>query len=162
LGHSLMIGYYGVAVILPAVGFEHAMYMPNSQPSWMYSDMNRFGHYVAPLFWFRVYWTAFAVVLGVISHLFWVRGVEASFGQRLGLARQRLTTGSMVALATGLASFAAVGGFMYWNMDVLNPYRTKYEDDELQAKYERRYRPAYDGAGQPRVKAAKVNVEIYP
>jgi ABC-type transport system involved in multi-copper enzyme maturation permease subunit len=162
VGHFVMVGYYGLALLLPRLGFEHKMYWPNSQPAWMYSDMNGFGQYVRPLFWFKAYWVCFALMLAVVANLFWVRGVDVGLRQRWKLARERLTKRSVALGGAGLAGFVAIGAFLYWNMDVLNRYRTKYEEDELTARYERTYKVTWDGAGQPRVTAVNVDAELFP
>jgi hypothetical protein len=55
----------------------------------------------------------------------------------------------------------AVGGFIFYNTNVLNDYRTPWEQDEERAEYERRYR-RFDAVPQPRLTAARLRVEIYP
>jgi hypothetical protein len=57
--------------------------------------------------------------------------------------------------------FVATGAFIYYNTDVLNPYRNEFEREELRAQYEKLYKP-YLAKPQPKVTAAKVAVDIFP
>ena len=53
--------------------------------------MNGFGPFVAPFVWFKLYWAAWALLLGVVAILFWVRGRELGMRRRLATARARFT-----------------------------------------------------------------------
>ncbi|UCG89019.1 MAG: hypothetical protein JSW71_10970, partial [Gemmatimonadota bacterium] len=54
-----------------------------------------------------------------------------------------------------------VGGWIYYNTNILNDHRPSDEENRLRALYERRYKQ-YDGLPQPRLSGVKLNVDIYP
>src|SRR5205823_4010666 len=69
LGYLLMVLYFISNPVLRALGYEHRLYRYATAPEAPYSDMNGYGHFGAPLFWFYLYWSFFAVLLGVVTHL---------------------------------------------------------------------------------------------
>src|SRR5262249_12059599 len=60
VGHFAMVGFFALSLLLPVLGVEHHLVRYASVPTHPYSDMNGYGHFVAPLFWFELYWTAVA------------------------------------------------------------------------------------------------------
>ncbi len=54
-----------------------------------------------------------------------------------------------------------LGGFIFYNTNVLNEYRSASEITERRAEYERRYR-RYESIPQPRLTGTNLRVEIYP
>ncbi|HEV2149638.1 MAG TPA: M1 family aminopeptidase, partial [Longimicrobiaceae bacterium] len=95
------------------------------------------------------------------ARLLWPRGTEAGPGSRLRLARRRFTRPAAwsAALAAGLV--LTLGGFVFYNTNVLNEYRPSAEGAERRAEYERRY-GRYAAVPQPRVTGTRLHVEIHP
>ena len=56
VGYLLMVLYLISSGVLGALHFDHYLYRFAAVPGAPYSDMNRWGHYVAPVAWFNVYW----------------------------------------------------------------------------------------------------------
>lgn len=90
--------YVGHVLVLMIVVFIHGatygihhLLVYNSGPNWIYSEMNGFGPYVASFIAFKLYWAAWALLLGVVTLLFWARGPQLGIRQRLATARLRLT-----------------------------------------------------------------------
>ena len=54
-----------------------------------------------------------------------------------------------------------LGGFVFYNTNVLNDYRTPPRVGGARAEYERRYK-RYEDAPQPSIVGAKLRVEIHP
>src|SRR5688572_17665658 len=54
----------------------HHLLVYNSGPNWQYSEMNGFGPFIAPFIAFKLYWGAWALLLGVVALLFWARGPQ--------------------------------------------------------------------------------------
>lgn len=160
-GHFLMVLYYLVSIFLPQLGLEHNLYRYAGDPGLVYSDMNGFGPFVEPYFWFKMYWAVFAVVLALLSNILWVRGSEQHWGARIRLARQRLTKPVVVTAAAAFLVFVATGGFIFYNTNILNTYRTSGENDSQVALYEKKY-SRYSGVPQPRITDVNVDVDIYP
>ena len=71
------------------IGLEHNLVMYAELPANTYSDMNGYGHYVKPLFWFNLYWVLVAGILVMTSVFFWVRGTDVRGMMRWREARRR-------------------------------------------------------------------------
>ena len=161
LGFGVMILYFISVVALPALDLEHSLYRYAQTPPAPYSDMNGIGHFAAPLFWVNLYWLAGGLILLFLANLFWVRGTDNTLRVRLRLARRRLARGNVVGLAAACVAFVLLGAYIFYNTNILNPYLPSVEVERRSAEYEKRYKQ-YDGLPQPRVTAARVEVDIYP
>lgn len=161
LGFLLMILYIISTNVLAALNYNHNLYQFAGTPNAPYSDMNGYGHFVEPLFWFTLYWVFGAVCLAVITHLFWVRGTETRAKFRMMLARQRLSRPVIGATAAALLAFVSTGGFIFYNTNILNEYIPNDVRQERQAEFEKRYKQ-YEGLPQPRITASYADVDIYP
>jgi len=162
LGHALVVlVFLGTSVILPALGLEHNLLLFGGIPALKYSDMNGFGPYVRPIFWFTLYWAAFAVILGVLTALLWVRGTEADLLHRRGAARSRWGTGARATAAVSLLLFFGTGSFIFYNTNVLNDYVTSRGARKLQATYEKDYK-RYENLPQPRITGITVQADLDP
>ena len=162
VGHFAMVLFLAISLLLPVLGVEHHLLRYGSVPAHPYSDMNGYGHFVAPLAWFELYWVAIALALAVVASLFWVRGTPQTFRERWREARARLDRRSGALLGTTLAVAAATGAFIFWNTNILNPYRTRFSREEAQAQYEKRYKARFEALPQPKVTAVKTRVDIFP
>jgi ABC-2 type transport system permease protein len=161
LGHFIVILYFIGRGFLGRLGLEHLLFHYGSDPGTTYSDMNRFGPFLDPFGWYKLYWGGFALLLAVLSNLFWVRGQETAAGWRLALARQRFTRPALVFAAGGLVLAVAAGAFIFWNTNVRNEYRTSFQQQELSVRYEKEYKQ-YEDLAQPRITASKVDVTLWP
>nr|AUN35551.1 putative membrane protein [uncultured bacterium] len=139
LGHFLVVLYYLVEISSDAFGYDLRLYHFGNLPTVVYSDMNRYGHFLGPVFWFMAYWGAASVLMLVIARLAWVRGTDSGKA-RWKIARASLTRPVMATAVLAGVAFVALGGFIAWNIMVLNPYRSEFAREELQADYERKYK----------------------
>jgi ABC-2 type transport system permease protein len=153
--------FYIAGFILPALRLEHHLYRFGTAPEAPYSDMNGYGHFVRPLAWFYLYWGLICLGLVTVAHLLWVRGTETSFALRLRVARRRLTRPVAATLTASVLGAAAAGFFIYYNTNVLNPYRPTKTLYDRQALYEKQYRK-YFRLPQPRVTDVEADVDIHP
>ena len=160
----------GHLVALIACGFQlyaagnevgHHLLVYGSSPGWTVTDMRGFGSSLGPWLWFKLYWAAWALLVAVVARLLWVRGREGGLRARLQTARRRFTrpTATVAAVAAGL--ILTLGGFIFYNTNVLNEYETAADGMERRAEYERRY-GQYEGIPQPRLTGTNLHVEIYP
>jgi ABC-2 type transport system permease protein len=162
LGHLVFLLAIAATAALPALGIiRHHLLLYGTGPSWTYSDMNGFGPFVAPLVWFKLYWAAWALLLVVVATMFWVRGREPGLRRRLGMARQRLIGSTARAAGVAITLILLLGGFIFYNTNVLNPYSPGDRAGLPQAEYEKRYK-RFEGLAQPVITAAALRVEIYP
>ncbi len=161
VGHFVMVLYYVATIFFDKLGLEHHLYQYGSAPSYTYSDMNGYGHAVAGLVWFKLYWGLCALLLALVSQLFWQRGVQSELGGRMRLVRERLTPRVRAGAALLLAAFIASGSFIFYNTNRLNRYRTEFEQDALLAAYEKTYK-AWADKPQPRIEEARISADIHP
>jgi hypothetical protein len=161
LGHLVAVVLYGLIALSPLLGLEHRLLVYGASPPWSYTQMRGFGPSVGPWVWFKLYWAAWALLLAVGGLLLWARGREGGLRARLRIARARLTS-RMTALAAATAALVlGVGGYVFYNTNVLHRYVTQGEDNRIRAQYERRY-ARYQRVPQPRVAATSVHVELQP
>jgi ABC-2 type transport system permease protein len=161
LGYGVALAAYGCIVFPGTLGIEHKLLIYASDTGWSYSPMRGYGPSVGPWLWFKLYWAAWALLLAVAARLFLVRGKEASPGIRLRIARHRFTRVTASVTAAAVALVLAVGGFIFYNTNVLNAYRPAAERQEHLAEYERCY-GQYEGIPQPRLTGTNLHVEIFP
>lgn len=161
LGHALVILALILRRLLPSLGLEHPLFRYAEVAPLRYSDMNGYGPYVPGLVWTFVYWSAVAVLFGVIAYLLCVRGSEPSWKVRRLTAARRWRTPTR-ALAAG-ALTVAVGAFavLFHNTNRVNEYRTRAEVRRARADYERTYKPLAR-LPQPRLVDADVRADLEP
>ncbi|HEX6576150.1 MAG TPA: hypothetical protein VF042_14375, partial [Gemmatimonadaceae bacterium] len=161
VGMLLSIAAYVFIVFSSFFHVEHNLLVYGAGAQWSYTGMRGLGSSVAPWLWFKLYWAAWALLLAVAARLFWVRGLQSRSRTRFALARLRFTpaTAKVAGLAAGL--IVVLGGFIFYNTNVLNEYRTDKQSIRRQADYERRY-GKYEHIAQPQPAETKLNVEVYP
>ena len=161
VGYLLMVVYLVATAMASTLNVNHFLLRYAGVPSAPYSDMNGWGQFAAPLFWFNLYWTFAAGILACLSYLWWVRGYDSRWHQRLQRARARLRESAALPLLIVLAGFAATGAYIFYNTNILNAYIPTADSERRQAEYEKRYR-RYRDVVQPRIVAVRANVDIYP
>ncbi len=161
VGHTVLLLAYGFAAFAAELGIEHKLLVYASDPGWVYSDMRGFAPFVAPFVWFKLYWAAWALLLAVAAKLFWVRGKEPGLGSRIQLARRRLNRAAVGGAVAAVGFILTLGGFIFYNTNVLHAYHTASDRMERRAEYERRY-GQYKSLAQPRKTGASLHVEIHP
>ena len=161
VAHLIVLSAFGAMTFASAVGIEHNMLVYGSDPGFEYSDMSGFGRDLAPLLWFKLYWSGWALVLAVAARLLWVRGRDHGMRSRLRKARGRVTGLTSLGFATGAGLVLVAGGFIFYNTNVLNAYRPADAWDARRAEYERRY-GGHDGLPQPSLTGTSLRIELYP
>ena len=142
-------------------GIGHNLLVYGSSPAWYFTDMRGFGPTVGPWLWFKSYWAAWALLLAVMARLFWVRGVKQDLRTRLRIAQHRFTRTTLAVALAGLTLVLTLGGFIFYNTNVLNEYITEDQLVQRRADYERQY-GKFEGIPQPVRTATKLYIEIYP
>lgn len=131
-------------------------------PSYTYSDMNGYGPFVAGLFWFNAYWLAFAGMLVVATILLWMRGKDEHLSKRRVNARLRFSGSTRGAFAGFLLAWAGLGGWVFYNTQVLNAYTPTRTAEERQVAYETTYKAIYEGMLQPRIVDLSYEIDVFP
>ena len=141
VGHVISIGIW-VALF----GFrnfaelDYNLFFYSYIPGYVISDMNGFGHFLKSITWFNVYWLSLGAVFLVIGNLFWNRGIESGFKERWKFAIQRFNGQSAAALTIFTVLWLGSGSFIYYNVSVLNVYRTNKENKQINADFEKKYK----------------------
>ncbi len=160
IGHGIVIGVFVLQTVLSAWGWENSLLIPGNVPTYTYSDMNGYGHFVPSIVWASAYWFAIFALLGVISMAYARRGAEDSLRARSRMARARLP-----ALSAGLAASALLavgaGSWFYYNAHVLNDYTTAADRRHQLADYERQFKK-YESLAQPKLTAVDAAIDIFP
>jgi len=160
LGLLLTLGVYIGLLSLEPMGFDHVLYNFKI-PYAVYSDMNGFGHGAKPVFALIAYWGAFCALLILAGHLLYPRGNYSSVRERLRDARARLGAGVRGAASLAALAFMAIGGWIFYNTNILNEYLTPYERMQRKADYERAY-GRYDNAPAPSYDSINMAIDIFP
>ena len=161
IAHFAMIVYYAAMLSAHWLGLDHPMLLYGTMPEFVYSEMNGYGHFLARIRWFELYWGGAALVLVVLSLLFWTRGSNTEWRTRLQLARHALTVPVLATLAAGVAIFLGAGGILFYNLHVVNDYKSNYGKDAERADFERRYWRIANLA-QPRITDVKLDLALVP
>ncbi|HEY0672809.1 MAG TPA: hypothetical protein VGD27_11105 [Longimicrobiales bacterium] len=161
-GHLVTIVAYVYIVVLAAMlGIEHNLLVYGAGPRWSYTEMRGFGTSIAPWLMFKLYWAAWAMLLAVVARLLWVRGRERALRVRIQHARHRLTRSTIVVGGIATSLVLVLGGFIFYNTNVLNDYHSAHDSNARRAEYERRYRK-YETIAQPQLRGTNLRIEIYP
>jgi ABC-type transport system involved in multi-copper enzyme maturation permease subunit len=164
LANNKYAGYLlGAALMLSGSLFnlEHRLLSFASLPPLTYSDLNGYGHFLTGWSWFAAYWAMFGAALLFLAQAFGVRGPAPGWRVRGAGGLRGLRGGAGLGLALSVASLAALGGWIYYNTNVLNHYESHDGLLNTAADYEKRYR-AFLALPNPSVTAVRADVAIYP
>lgn len=161
VGWGVMVIYVVSTITFANIGFDHPLYNYGATGNVRYSDMNGDNVGGATAWWLRLYWGSFALVLAVLAHLLWRRGTQVALMPRLKRLPARLAGVPGLIAAVGVIGAAATGSYLYYNMNVLNEYRTQDMRETQLADYEKKYL-RYETLKQPSVTDMKLDVALFP
>ncbi|MBC5994461.1 ABC transporter permease/M1 family aminopeptidase [Pontibacter cellulosilyticus] len=161
MGHIIILLTFLYTAFAGEFGIRHNLLIYGASPEWSYSAISGFGATVGPWLLFKLYWAGWALLLAVLAKLFWVRGRETSFTERLQHVFVRPTQSIVLLGAAGVLLVISLGSFVLYNTNVLNKYHTPDELAERRAEYERRF-GKYSSTPQPNLTATSLHVEIFP
>lgn len=154
-------GFFTLIDYLSYLGLEHILWQMFYIPGVTYSDMNGFGSFLPKYFTFIIYWLSFATILFIIGIRLYRSGASEGFKEKFRKLYQGWSLGQQISLGIMLVIFIGSGSYIYHNTNVLNTYRTKKEQRELSANFEKEYK-SLEKLVQPRVTDVDLNVQIYP
>lgn len=162
LAYAVFILFLSLQNVMSSnLGFSHGLYQFAYHPQIVYSDMNGFKPFVSGIFWYKVYWSLFTILLCFITVRLWRRGIETTFKSRWKLAVSRSNPTIKAVFVSVVLIFIATGGYIYFNTIILNNYSTPAEKRLKAAQYEKKYKK-FEDIPQPRIVHASLNVDIYP
>ena len=150
IGYALSIALLASGPLLRSMGIEHPLAIFGALPALTYSDLNGYGHYLAGWSWFVLYW---ALLAGAM--------LCAAGGLGMPGAAARLRRNAWLACALCLAAGAGTGGWIYYNTNILNQYRSAQAWLDYRAGYEKAYRQDMD-LPMPSLTGIRADVDIFP
>jgi aminopeptidase N len=160
-GWAVMLLYFVSTIVLVNLGFEHNLYNYGSSTVVPLSDMNGSGHFWIGRSWMQLYWSGFASILLVLSHLMWRRGVDTSLMPRLRRVVGRLRGGVFLALVSSACVWLGAGIWIFYNTNVLNRYEIRDEREALAADMEKQLL-GFESLPQPTIVEVNLQVDLYP
>ncbi len=160
LAYFILIALYLVGGTAQGFGFDHPMLVYGLTPSFTYSAMNGFGHYLMREHLFQLYWGGMALMMMVAARVLWARGVDTGWRERLRLARRNLSMPVLAGFAAGLLVFLGTGALLAYELHA-GGYRTTAQQERARADYELRYR-RFAKLPQPRISDVNLQVDIRP
>jgi ABC-2 type transport system permease protein len=161
IGHLVAILIYVFIALSSLFGIEHNLLVFGAGPVWSYTDMRGFGSSLLPWLWFKIYWASWALLLAAVARLLWVRGRESNIHIRLQWAKRRFNGATAWISGLALSFILILGGFIFYNTNILNQYLTDTAKKARQAKYEQLY-GRYRNLNNPDLSSVNLKVEIYP
>lgn len=161
LAHIITFVVFLFGVFASEMGVDNRLWVYGADLGWSYSEMRGFGSQLAPWFWFKLYWAAWAGLLALLTFRFWVRGRETGIGQRMRLAVLHPSKQMILVAACGLLAVFSLGAFVFYQTDVLSEQLSKKELIERRATNEHLY-GKYKDIPQPTLTATSLHVELYP
>ena len=161
LGHFIMILYFLFGMFSGQFGLDHTLYQFGSGSGAPYSEMNGYTPYISRLIWYKLYWGTFAILLALVSNLFWNRGLSGDFKLRFITAKSRLTSSIKNGLIGITVIFLGIGSFIFYNTNILNEYHRSAFYEKQSAYYEKTYKK-YKGSIKPKITGVSGEVHLYP
>ncbi|MEC8633630.1 MAG: aminopeptidase, partial [Pseudomonadota bacterium] len=161
MGWGLMVIYLVASITLVSLGFEHPLYNFGDVGFVMVSDLNGADVGGAKSWWLRLYWVGVCLILSIIAYLLWRRGVAVSLRAQIARIPSRLVGIPAALLLSGFAISAVTGGWMFYQMNVVNEYVISDEQEERLADYEKQFLQ-YESVKQPSATHVQLAVDLYP
>ncbi len=168
LSPNKYVGYFLYVVFLIANLFAWtplnvASNLPKfaNRPRIIYSDFYGDAPFRVAWIWFTAYWLLFCGLLYILTVLFWPRGKQSQWRERVGNARLRFSGAWPAFTVVFMLAFAAVGSWAYYNTEILNPIHGPKDMMRLQADFEKTYKPLSNQL-MPRIRNIKYAIDIYP
>jgi len=149
------------SIIAGAFYWESNMLLPGASPGIFYSDISGYGPGLTGTLWFNLYWGLFALLLIMLAGILWPRSVVKGLKEKIQVARANFSKKTGLALGTVFAIWFLVGVFVYFNTQVLNPYKDSKERELISVDYERKYKK-YQNMPLPIVTDVDYNIDIFP
>jgi ABC-2 type transport system permease protein len=160
VGWAIMLLYLIAGTVFVGMGLNHPL-LNYAEVTVPLSDMNGANYGGAAGWWLRVYWTIFAVILVVIGHLMWRRGTAVTIKGQWRTLPSRLRGKPLAFLSIALFATLGMTGFIYYNMNILNRFLSKEQEENRLASYEKEY-SQYVGLPQPTLTDIKLDVDLQP
>ncbi|WP_293789300.1 M1 family aminopeptidase [uncultured Pedobacter sp.] len=141
-------------------GFEHYLFRFATTPDLKHSYFNGFGYYNDAFNWYMLYWSAFTMVIAVLTIGGWQRLAEIKVNTRMRFMRVALMQHQLIVIPAVLI-WICCAAFIYNQTNLVGKYKNKQALLNWRLAYERKYK-SMANLPQPMIKAVKTNVDLYP
>lgn len=148
-------------ILLNILDIRSNMLNIGGSASVMYSDMNAFGPGLKSALWFNLYWILLSFLGLLIAGALWNRGSKSTLLSRIKTARKEVPKSYRGFIIIIAIAWLGVAGYVYYNTQVLNPYRSSDTEEQLMADYEKKY-SNYRDAVHPKITDVKYYIDIFP
>jgi ABC-type transport system involved in multi-copper enzyme maturation permease subunit len=161
LGYLAGLGLFMADTLLGSLNLNHRLLSFAALPQITYSDINGYGHFLTGWSWFTLYWGLCAVGLLIVAQGFRSRGLAGGLRARVRTASGRLRGEAGATLLFTLAAWAACGGWIFYNTNILNHYEANDSALDAKADYEKLYRRYLDQPN-PSLASVQADVDLFP
>jgi ABC-2 type transport system permease protein len=161
IGWGVMLVYVVASVALASAGYEHNLYNYGGTSPVPLSDMNGMARFWIGQYVFFAYWSAFALILAVLAYALWRRGAHTPLRARLAALPRRLRGGALALGSVGVLAWLGLGGFIYYNTNILNRYVPAPDQEKQLADFEKAFLQ-YEKLPLPRITDVKMDVQLFP
>ncbi len=130
-------------------------------PTYTYSDMYGFAPYASGLFWFGLYWVLFSVLVAWFTVRVLHRGVSAPLKERLKSGLKQVRGSSLAFVGVFGLLWIGLGGWLFYNTQVLNELVSAKERESRQVDYEKAYK-SLENSPSPYVTKIDYEIDIFP
>ncbi len=166
IGHAIVVGLFVLPNILlgPMADrwhwtFPSELYTYGGRQFSTYSDMNRYGPFVAAVLWYKAYWAAGAAALGLLMVRLARRGTDAGWRSRWRQGRWHWAARAAAGIA--VVAFAGLGAAIYLQERTFGRFVPAHVVEDTRARYERAFKQ-YERLPQPRVTDVDVSIDLQP
>ncbi|TYA58033.1 M1 family aminopeptidase [Formosa maritima] len=149
------------SIVLNILDITSNMLNIGGSASVFYSDMNAFGPGLKSTLWFNLYWILLSLLGLLIAGALWSRGSKNSLWNRIKTARKEVPKSYRGVILITAVAWLSVAAFVYYNTQILNPYLSSDNLEQLSAEYEKKY-GKYREVISPKVTDAKYYIDIFP
>jgi hypothetical protein len=161
MGMLATIAFAIINVAIGVFGLEHAMLNFGGHALATYSDMNGYGHFLTAYLWVKIYWVLFGLLLLILASILMVKGSETELRKRWMCGLKQIGKPLIYFSVICLTLFIGIGGFIFFNTNVLNEFWTKGQQTSFTADYEKTLKQ-YEYIPQPKIIAVNLKLDLFP
>jgi len=161
IGIFIVLVIFILITVIGAFGYNHSLYLFGGSSLGTYSNMNGYGHFMTPYLIIKSYWLTFGILMLIVASIVSVRGTETNLIKRLKASKYRISNSIMKLGASMGVIFIILGGYIFYNTNILNTYWTNSETTEFRVAYEKTLKK-FEYFPQPKIVAVNLKVELYP
>ncbi len=162
LGYTLVIIFFIAVNFIASLGWEHSLIRFAENTLGVYSDMNKYGHFVQPFIWRNIYWLGLMSAIYAVTILLSIRGTDTHLRMRLKMSKYRISRAILIFTFAAISIFFFSGCYVYYNTNILNDYFDSGDLKEFRAEYEKKLKQ-FQFLLQPKITDVTLTmVELFP